>query len=241
MARMGKKYQQKRLSAPKSYKIHRKEAPWTIKMMPGAHKTTNATALGVILRDILHLADNRFEAEYIAKNGNIIIDGKVRRDIRAPVGLFDMLEIPKIGKKYRIIFDKKARIIPKEIAKDSAQVKLVKITSKRVIRSGKIQLGTHDGRNIVLPADEGRKYKVGDSVKIKLPEQNREAVYPYEQGALAYILKGKHAGSMGTIEQIVPGSISKDPEAIINIEGQVFPIVKENIIIVGKDKPEIEL
>ena len=39
------------------------------------------------------------------------VDGRVRTDPKFPLGLFDVLSIPKIKKNYRIMIDVKGRFI----------------------------------------------------------------------------------------------------------------------------------
>jgi len=53
---MGK--HQKRIAAPRSWRIGRKTAYWTVKPRPGPHPGDRSMPLLLIIRDMLQLADN---------------------------------------------------------------------------------------------------------------------------------------------------------------------------------------
>ena len=47
----------KRLAAPRTVRLHRKEKTWTIKSSPGPHLLDKSIPLGLIIRDYLGLCD----------------------------------------------------------------------------------------------------------------------------------------------------------------------------------------
>ena len=55
----------KRLVAPRSWNIARKERTWTTKPMPGKHSLEGALPISTILRDYLKVCDNNREAKII--------------------------------------------------------------------------------------------------------------------------------------------------------------------------------
>ncbi len=181
---------QKRLSAPKTYKIPRKVSKWVVKPSPGPHNK-DAIPLLVLVRDFLELADTGREARRIISAGEILVDGVVRKDYKFPVGLFDVVTIPKIEKSYRILFDEKGRYIPKEV--EDADLKLYKITNKTLVRGGKVQLNLFDGTNIL----GSNEYKTKDSILLKIPDKEVVDHLKFEEGALVMITGGTHAGEIG--------------------------------------------
>ena len=82
---------QKRIAAPGSWQISRKTAWWTVKSRPGPHPKDRSIPLLLIVRDMLKLADNSKEAKRILNEGKILIDGRIRKDHKFPVGIFDIL------------------------------------------------------------------------------------------------------------------------------------------------------
>ncbi|AEA46984.1 30S ribosomal protein S4e [Archaeoglobus veneficus] len=227
---------QKRLSAPKTIKVPRKIKKWLVKTAPGPHNK-NAVPLLVIVRDFLGLADTAREARRVIAAGEILVDGRPRKDYKFPVGLFDVISIPKLGKSYRILFDDKGRYIPKEIGDD--KLKLYKIVNKTIVKGGKVQLNLFDGTNIL--ADN--TYKTKDSVLLELPEKKIVDHLKFEEGALVMIVGGTHAGEIGRIKEykVVRGSAPN----LVTIESEkgVITTIEDHVFVVGKPdgKPVIDL
>jgi len=228
---------QKRLSAPKTYKIPRKVSKWVVKPSPGPHNK-EAIPLLVLVRDFLELADTGREARRIISAGEILVDGVVRKDYKFPVGLFDVVTIPKLEKSYRILFDEKGRYIPKEV--EDADLKLYKITNKTLVRGGKVQLNLFDGTNILGSND----YKTKDSILLRIPEKEVVDHLKFEEGALVMITGGTHAGEIGRIKsyKIVRSSAPN----LVTVEGEERDIttIEDYVFVVGKkdsDKPVIDL
>ena len=53
------------------------------------------------------------------------------------IGIFDIISLPKIGKHYRILRDKKGRHKTIEIDEESAKTRLAKIKGKTMIPGGR--------------------------------------------------------------------------------------------------------
>lgn len=67
--------------------------------------------LTIILKETLKYALTGQEAKIILKDqGNqVLIDNKVRRYFKYPVGLMDVVYIPKTGDQLRVLYDVKGR------------------------------------------------------------------------------------------------------------------------------------
>src|SRR5580704_16142691 len=87
----------KRLSAPRSWDIGRKSSRFIIKPSPGPYSIQNGYPLGVALRDLLHLVENKREVDNVLSHAQILVDGVARRDASFPVGLFNVIAVPKEG------------------------------------------------------------------------------------------------------------------------------------------------
>ena len=228
---------QKRLSAPKTYKIPRKVAKWVVKPSPGPHNK-EAVPLLVVVRDFLKLADTAREARRIIAAGEILVDGVPRKDYKFPVGLFDVITIPKLDQSYRMLFDEKGRYIPKEV--EDANLKLYKITGKTMIRGGKIQLNLFDGTNILA----SNEFKTKDSVLLEIPEKKIVDHLKFEIGALVMITGGTHAGEIGKLREykIVRSSAPN----LVTVEGEdrYITTIEDYVFVIGKkdsDKPVIDV
>ena len=237
MAKMGSRKHLKRYKAPKSWPIHPKEDTWTVKPAPGSHSINNSIPLTLVIRDVLKLADNSREAKRIINSGNILVDGRVIKDYKFPVGFMDIISIPKTGESYRVLLDRKGRLQLDLIEDDSA--KLSKIVNKSTIKGGKTQLNLHDGKNIIIEEDV---YSVGDVINLKVPEQEIINNYPLKEGAIVLVTGGKHTGELGTISEIIENK-SSNPNTIIieNSAKDEFLTLKDYAFVVGSDAPEISL
>ncbi|MCD6481245.1 MAG: 30S ribosomal protein S4e [Thermoplasmata archaeon] len=224
----------KRLKAPRTWRIERKVAKWTVKPSPGPHPSKQSVPLLLIVRDFIKLADRAKEAKKIITSREIYVDGKARRDYKFPCGLMDVISIPKINEHYRVLFDTRGVLRTVKIDEERAKWKLCRIEDKTMVKGGKIQLNLHDGRNILVEEDT---YKTGDVLKISLPEQEILDVIPLEAGNLAMITGGSHRGEIAEIEGV---EITRNPMPnVVKLKG--FSTIKPYVFPVGKDKPLVQL
>ncbi len=228
---------QKRLSAPKTYKIPRKIFKWTVKPSPGPHNK-NAVPLLIVVRDYLQLADTAREARRIIASGEILVDGVPRKDYKFPVGLFDVIKIPKLNKSYRMVFDEKGRYVPIEIEDDN--LKLYKIVNKTMVKGGRIQLNLFDGTNVL----GDNSFKTKDSILMEIPEKKIVDHLPFEIGALVMITGGTHAGEIGRIKDYKVVRSSSPNLVTVEVEGKELTTIEDYIFVIGKkddEKPVIDL
>ena len=221
----------KRIASPRTWIVNRKENVFIVKPNPGAHKLENGLALGVILRDVLSLATKMSEVKKLLHNNEVLIDGRRRKDHRYIVGLFDVISIPSITKAYRVVLDEKGRLVVVEIPTKEAEIKPCKIVGKTVLGKGKIQFNLHDGKNILGT----HKAKVGDTFLLKLPSLEVEEVISLEPKVTVFLTKGKHAGSVGELKEIM------GKEAIYVVDKKEIETAKAYLFIVGKKQSLITL
>jgi len=222
----------KRLNAPKSWPIKRKETVWIVRPNPGAHEFAYSIPLTIALRELLKHAKTTREVKHIVYNKEVLVDGKRRKDIAYPVGLMDVISIPEIKENYRILFNNKGKITAIKIDDKEAKIKICKIKSKKLIK-GKTQLNTTDGRNLLIDKDED---KVGDSVVIELEKQKIVQHLKMEKGALIYLIGGKHISSVGNVEKI-----EKNKLIFKTKENNVYETLKKFAFVIGKDKALITI
>jgi small subunit ribosomal protein S4e len=221
----------KRIASPRTWTIDRKGGIFTTRPKPGAHKYENGLALGTVLRDFLGLAKTTSEVKKLLNNNQILIDGKARKDHKFIIGLFDVLTIESIKKSYRLYFDRKGRIIIKEISTEEASFKPCKIVGKTVLSGGKIQYHLHDGKNVLTDV----KAKVGDTLLLTFPKLEVKEVLPLQKGATIYLTKGKHSGDVGQFKEI------KKEEVIYVVDKTEIETAKEYLFVIGKDKAMITI
>ena len=188
----------KRYSIPKYWKMRKKERKFVIAPRPGPHRKLECIPLRVLLRDVLKLCSDAGEADDAIRKGEIIVDKKPRKDPAYPVGLMDVIEIPKTHKCYRVSVDKHGLSL-EEIKHEEAEKKLCRIQDKRKIRGGLIQLNLHDGRNVLT---QNNDYRPNDSLLIELPGQKILEHFQFDRNSPAMIIAGKNLGAKGKIKEI---------------------------------------
>ena len=226
----------KRITAPKHWRVPKKKYKWVVCPSPGPHRKFESIPLQIIVKEILHLAETSKEAKQIIKKGEILVDGKPRKDHDYPTGIFDVISIPKINKHYRIVpYEDGLKLI--EIDESEAKLKICKIENKTAVKGGKIQLNLNDGKNILAE----KKYKTGDSVLLEIPDLNIVDHIPLEEGNTGIIVKGKNAGKIVKVKKVIPSEFKVKPKVVCEFEGRELETLKDYIFIIGKDKPVIKV
>ncbi|MGC9434483.1 MAG: 30S ribosomal protein S4e [Methanomicrobiales archaeon] len=235
--------QLKRLGSPGAWNIRKKEHTFVIKTAPGPHDGT-ALPVAVWLRDHVHLARNLREARIILNQREIIVNGRSVRDPRQGIGVFDIISIPRTGSYYRVLKDKKGRLVTIEIGEEDARTRLCKIANKTVVRGGKVQLNLLYGGNVL--ADH--TYRPRDSVVLTMGDpatgEGRFEIidhFPFAEGNMAMVIGGRHSGEMGRIVEIreIPGSGS-NRVVLEGQDGERFDTIDDYVFMVGRENPAVE-
>ncbi len=228
---------QKSLSSPKTYPIKRKERPWTIKPSPGPHSEENCIPLGIIIRDVLEYAENISEVKKVLEEGKCEIDGKVVRDHRFPVGIFDSL---RLGEKYfRIIPHKKGfKLI--NINKKDAGKKLCRIEDKKTVDGGKLQIIFNDGKSIMTHDEELMNLQTGTSVILSVPEKKCTETIKSEKGKEVMITNGKNRGAVASFEERKVLKGSRENRIIVSQEGKKIDLPEDIVFPIDTEKIKIE-
>jgi small subunit ribosomal protein S4e len=236
MGKKGRDTRVKRQLAPTFWAIRRKEGQFVMRVDPGPHPRKRAYPLGMVLRDVLNVANTAYEVDRILKGGKVKVDGIVRRDHNFAVGLMDLVELTK-GQAFRMV--PKDSSLLSAIAAEEAEkgLKLVKITSKTNIRGGKMQYGFHDSKTFISE----QNLRVGDSCVISIPAVNITSHIPFEKGSTALIITGENAGAVGRIEDIQDGIFSLPKRALVTFGDKSAELPVEMVMAVGSERPVIKV
>ncbi|KXS41084.1 30S ribosomal protein S4e [Methanolobus zinderi] len=226
---------QKRISVPNSWQISKKSNKWITTTRPGPHHKEQSIPLGIVLRDMLGIVDNRAEAKRVLSEGKILVDGIVKKDLRFPIGLLDVISIPDAEVSYRVLLDRKGRLELHKL-EDADVNKLCRINGKTVIKGGAIQLNLSDGSNVLGSND----YSTKDSIILSLPDKEVLKHIKYEVGNIAMIVGGRHTGEIGTIKEI--NTVRSSRNNTVSISGDYdFETIEDYVVVIGEDEPEIKL
>ena len=237
MAKIGGDTRVKRQMAPTFWSIRRKKGRFVLRVNPGAHSKRRAYPLGIILRDVLKIANTMHEAERIVNGGKIKVDGIIRRDVNFGVGLMDIVELASIGQAYRFVPKDSRLLVPVSVNDDEKFKKLLKITSKVAIKGNKVQYGFHDGKTVI----SDQKMRVGDTCVVQLPESKINEHIEFERGSVVLVTSGENAGSVGKVEDIRDGVFSLPKRALVSFAERSVELPVEIIMTVGSERPLIKV
>jgi len=236
VGRKGQRRSLKRLFAPKNWRIERKVKEWTVKPIPGPHSKEVSIPITILLRDYLGHATNRKEVNFILHNGDVLVNGRPIKDSSFPVGIMDVIEIPKTKEYFRVLFDKKGSVNLLKIDESEKNTKLFKLINKTMLTGKKVQLNLHDGTNLL--SEEG--YKTSSTLVMKVPDMKIVDSLEFKEGYIGLVIKGKNVSRIGKISKITPFGIYKDA-VILESGNDKFQTLKDYVLVVGKDSPIIKL
>ena len=227
---MGKQNHLSRLNSPKSWAIKKKGIKWVIKPSAGSHSPETSLPLGIVIRDVLLLSKTTRETKKILSDNHILINNIVRKDIKFPVGLMDTVAIHSLNNYYRVLLNKKGKIILAPIKKEDANLLYCKIINKTIISDKKVQLNLLYGKNILVDKD---LYKVGDTLIISDKDELKKHL-KLEKGSGIYLINGKHVGSTGSLEGIHRFEGSQPDKLIIKLGDKKIETLKDYAFVVDK-------
>ncbi len=227
----------KRQMAPSFWGISRKNKRFAITVRPGSHSKAHSIPTAILLRDVLKIVTTLREAKSTIYGGKVTIDGVKRKSLHHSIGLMDVVELENISDVYRFMPKDHQILKPLKINETEKTKKLAKVVSKTSIKGGKTQLGFHDGRSMISDID----VNVGDSCLLEIPKQKILEVIKLEQGCQVIVTLGINAGQIGTVKKIEEGTFSLPRRVLLELGERKIEISTEMIMVVGKEKPVIQV
>jgi small subunit ribosomal protein S4e len=237
MGKKGRDTRVKRQMAPSFWSIKRKEGRFILNTRAGAHSKKSAYPLGIILRDIMKVADTMYECEKIVKSGNIRIDGITVRNVAHAIGLMDIIELVPTAQSFRIVPKDSELLVPVDIPDNEKAVKLLKVTRKSTLNTSLYQYGFHDGKTF----RSEQEFSVGDTCLVTLPNTSVVNHIKFEKGCTALITRGENAGRIGKVEDIREGVFSLPRRALLSFGDKTIELPVETVLAVGLERPMIKV
>lgn len=227
----------KRIAAPKTWNLKRKDNTFIMRPEPAGHKLSLSVPLTMVFRDMLKRVKTAKEMKYILHNKEVLLNGKKVVSHKASVGLMDAISIPETKKYYRIVLSDKGVLAAIETdAKDAALVPM-RIKNKTVISGGKIQLNFTNGYCLNVEKDD---YKTGNVLVIDVAKKAVKEKLVLEKGCSVCLLSGKHIGQVANVEEI-----KEDFLVFKGNDGESFEIDSESaknaVFVIGKKSPVIKM
>lgn len=184
-----------RRSIPKTWPVPKKSYPY-IHVPKSSNKKEHSISLVVILRDILKKSQNFKETKKVIRAGEIKVNGKVRKNEKYGVGLFDIVEIPKLNKSYILSLTEGNMLELKETKENKS--KITKVIGKKVQNKKFIQINLMGGINLLSK----EKVNTNDSVVLDLSKNQIIKIIPLKKDAYVFITSGKWVGKIAKVENI---------------------------------------
>ncbi|MBI4360645.1 hypothetical protein HY572_02625 [Candidatus Micrarchaeota archaeon] len=230
MASHGSSRHVKRLNAPNAAGIARKSSKWFRKPDAGAHNARESLSLGTLLVERLRVCENQREAKKLCGAGLVRVDGRPVKKPSFSVGLMDIISIPKLSLNVVLVF-KHDVLQPLPLDSKHAATKLCRVVGKTKVLGGQVQLGLHDGRTLLVPPTDA-SISPGDTLQVSVPNQKIQGVLKLVKGATALVVRGRHAGQVASVEELMPQMGKKKPEAKLTANGESLITLKDYVFVV---------
>jgi small subunit ribosomal protein S4e len=228
----------KRLFAPKDWMLSKLGGVFAPRPRTGPHKIRECMPLVLILRNRLKYALNAREAEMIVRQKLVKVDSRPRIDAKFPVGFQDVLELPKTGERYRMLYDVKGRFTLVKIGEAEAAIKLCKVTNVSTATGRVPVLTTHDGRRLRYPAPNIR---IGDSVVLDHREGKITDVVKAKVGNQCMVTGGANRGRIGEVVGIDRHPGAFDVAHVRDANNNEFVTRFGNIFFIANSKDSVPI
>lgn len=238
MARGPKKHL-KRLNAPKHWMLGKMDGIFAPRPSQGPHKLRECLPLALILRNRLRYALTFQEVKMICMQKLVQVDGRIRTDATFPAGFMDVVELPKSGDQFRLLYDAKGRFVLHRINDEEKKFKLCRVNRNELTKKSVPYLATNDGRTIRYPDP---LIEVNDTIKVDIATGKIVDFVKFEVGNLAMVTKGSNTGRVGVVTKIERHPGSFDIVSIRDASGAQFATRSGNVFIIGKgNEPLVSL
>jgi len=220
-----------RTNTPKNWPIQRKKTKWITRVNPGTHPRASAINLDLLIRDFLGYARTAREVRRILHQGMILVDKKIRRDPRFPLGMMDLIEVPKTKEHYRLLLNTEGKLMLAPVEAAQQSLKPCKVIGKTILKGKKTQLNLFDGRNIL---QEDSSIKVGDTLIVDVTTNHVQQHLKFEKNALVYLTQGKKAGMFGTLKETVQEKNMIKPKIVIESGKEKIETLKAYAFVINQ-------
>lgn len=203
---------QTRQESTKKLPIERKGTKYIVRALSNPQ---NSVPVLIAMRDILHLAKTNKEVKNLIHRKMLKINGRIVKDFRESIGLFNLFEA---GKTYVLKLSPTRKFFFEE-TKDKNE-RLCKVIGKRLSKKGIFQLNLHDGTNLLSNND---KIKIGDSLYLDLDGKMKKHI-PLEKGSEVFMIAGRYEGQHGKVADISDKNITvkfKEGSSVLRIGSMI--------------------
>ncbi|MBS3122727.1 hypothetical protein J4434_07640 [Candidatus Woesearchaeota archaeon] len=228
-----------RLNSPNTWAVERKENQFIARPNTTGQKIKYCLPLIIVLRDMLKVGKTAKEIKYILNNNDLLINGEKRKEIKYPLGIFDVIDIKPLKESYRLMLDKKGKLMLVKVNGNEANLILLKLSKKTTIKGGKSQLSFTNGTTMLNEKVSDKQIKINDVIVYDFVNHKAIDVLKLEKGNTIYLTGGQHVGSVVKIEGVKGSQVifkTTTNETFVTLLDYAFLIGKESPLIKTEDK-----
>lgn len=226
----------KRIAAPATWNVKRKNTKFIVRPHPSGHKISHCIPLNVFMKELTNIAKTTKEVKAILHNKKVYVNGRRRTDHRSAVGFLDVIEFEETNDIFRIILNKNGQITFIKIPQNEAAYKIYKIIGKKILKGNKLQINLNDGQNYL--ANQNERYNVGGSLFIDIKNNKIIEYLPFEKNVQVLLTAGKRVGEIGKVISIEKDMVTLKLLAEKESKNE-YQTTKKHAFVVGKDRPLI--
>jgi small subunit ribosomal protein S4e len=162
-----------------------------------SHNQSTSLPLVIVAREMLKIIKTKKELKKILSEKQILVNGKIVKEVNYPVSLFDYLSIPAANEHYKMILEGKKLKLVKASEKDTSS-NIFKVIGKRMLGKNIMQINLTNGRNVL----SNEKIEVGNFVLVDHKNKINK-ILPLEKDVKVIAISGKHMGENGKVKEIV--------------------------------------
>ncbi len=223
----------KRIATPRTWPILRKLHTYVARPKSGKIQELSLP-LSFVCKELLGICQTTRQVKALLENKQLVVDGKVRKDHRYPVGLYDVLTVVDSKKSYRIGLGKNGKLTAFEIPQSEKDITLGKVSSKQLVGKDMYQLSMLNGKVLKVDAKTASTIKVGDTLVLDASQKITKHL-PLQKGQMVNFIGGRHIGSIGQIES------TQNQKITVLLENQPTETLKKYAFVVGDKNAEVKI
>ena len=151
----------------------------------------------------------------------------------------DVIDIPKLGVSYRILYDVKGRFVFVNLKKKESIFKLCRIQKKAIGPNKIAYLVTHDGRTLRY---QNPDIELNDTIQYNLKTREIDDFYKMKVGNVVFVINGNNRGRVGIVSHISKFAGNFDLINIKDKKGRTFTTRVNYVMSIGHgENPVIKL
>lgn len=219
----------KRLTAPNTWPIARKNDVYVISPLATGTKTKYALPIGFVLKEVLKVCKNNKEVKFLLNNKLIKSNNIILTNPGQVVGLLQIVKIRDVN--YRVVMASSGKLDVVKLNDDDKLTIILKVVNKTKMKNGKTQINLFDGSNILIDDAKSKEIKTGCSLVMK--NKIDFDILNLLKDSTVLLYDGRHRGIKGVVS-----SIDND-FVIVEYDGNAIKTLKKYCYVLSEPSKKV--